>query len=86
MTARVNPDRIRLNSSTPGRRLGRAFFGLLKGSLVALVIAVSTAIGLARLRIGPRIEALDGKLSAMTFEIFAGIALPRAVVGWVEGQ
>jgi ATP-binding cassette subfamily C protein len=31
-----------------------------------------------RLRIGPRIEALDGRLSAMTFEIFAGIAKLRA--------
>src|SRR5437868_3280387 len=46
--------------------------------IVVLVIAVSTAIGLARLRIGPRIEALDGKLSAMTFEIFSGIAKLRA--------
>jgi ATP-binding cassette subfamily C protein len=35
-------------------------------------------IGLARLRVGPRLEALDGKLSAMTFEIFAGIAKLRA--------
>ena len=41
MTARVNPDRIRLNSSTPGRRLGRAFFGLLKGSLVALALQLA---------------------------------------------
>jgi len=28
--------------------------------------------------VGPRLEALDGKLSAMTFEIFAGIAKLRA--------
>jgi ATP-binding cassette subfamily C protein len=31
-----------------------------------------------RLKIGPRIEALDGRLSAMTYEIFAGIAKLRA--------
>jgi len=46
--------------------------------IAVVVVAISTAIGLARLRIGPRIEALDGKLSAMTFEIFAGIAKLRA--------
>jgi len=56
---------------------------------VALVIvAVSTTLGLMRLRIGPRIEALDGKLGAMTFEIFAGIAKLRAAAaeGRVFGQ
>jgi len=46
--------------------------------IVVLVIVISTAIGLARLRIGPRIEALDGKLTAMTFELFSGIAKLRA--------
>src|SRR5258708_16159590 len=46
--------------------------------IVTLVIAVSTVLGLARLRVGPQIEALDGKLSAMQFEIFAGIAKLRA--------
>ncbi len=51
---------------------------LAASGIAAAVIAISTFIGLARLRIGPRIEALDGKLSAMTFEIFAGIAKLRA--------
>src|SRR5262249_6136055 len=46
--------------------------------IAAVVVAVSVAAGLARLKLGPRIEALDGKLSAMTFEIFAGIAKLRA--------
>jgi NHLM bacteriocin system ABC transporter ATP-binding protein len=46
--------------------------------IVVLVIAVSVTLGLLRLRVGPRIEALDGKLSAMTFEIFAGISKLRA--------
>jgi ATP-binding cassette subfamily C protein len=46
--------------------------------IVVLVIAVSVTLGLMRLKVGPRIEALDGKLSAMTFEIFAGIAKLRA--------
>ena len=46
--------------------------------IVVVVIAVSTLIGLARLRVGPKIEAMDGKLSAMQFEIFAGIAKLRA--------
>src|SRR5438132_3887956 len=34
---------------------------LAASGIVVLVIAVSIAIGLARLRVGPRIEALDGK-------------------------
>ena len=46
--------------------------------IVALVIAASVAFGLLRLRIGPRIEALDGRVNAMTFEIFAGITKLRA--------
>jgi ATP-binding cassette subfamily C protein len=51
---------------------------LAASGIVLVVIAVSTVIGLARLRVGPRIEAMDGKLSAMQFEIFAGIAKLRA--------
>jgi ATP-binding cassette subfamily C protein len=47
-------------------------------AIVVLVIAVSVTLGLMRLKVGPRIEALDGRLSAMTFEIFAGIAKLRA--------
>jgi ATP-binding cassette subfamily C protein len=47
-------------------------------AIVILVIALSTTLGLMRLKIGPRIEALDGKLSAMTFELFAGIPKLRA--------
>jgi ATP-binding cassette subfamily C protein len=57
--------------------------------IAALVIAVSTLLGLARLKLGPRIEALDGQLGALTFEIFAGIsklrasaAEPRAFARW----
>lgn len=46
--------------------------------IVLLVIAISTTLGLMRLKIGPRIEALDGRLSAQTFEIFAGISKLRA--------
>ena len=51
---------------------------LAASGIVALVIVISTLIGLARLRVGPRIEAMDGKLGAMQFEIFAGIAKLRA--------
>lgn len=47
-------------------------------AIVALVIAISALLGRARLRLGPRIEALDGKLGALTFELFAGIAKLRA--------
>ncbi|HYC37947.1 MAG TPA: ATP-binding cassette domain-containing protein [Usitatibacter sp.] len=47
-------------------------------AIVLLVIAASTTFGLLRLKVGPRIEALDGRLGAMTFEIFAGIAKLRA--------
>jgi ATP-binding cassette subfamily C protein len=46
--------------------------------IVLLVIASSVTAGLLRLRVGPRIEAMDGRLSAMTFEIFAGISKLRA--------
>jgi ATP-binding cassette subfamily C protein len=42
------------------------------------VVGVSVLLGLARLRVGPRVEAMDGKLSAMQFEVFSGIAKLRA--------
>jgi len=51
---------------------------LAASGIVLIVIAVSTVVGLARLRVGPQIEAMDGKLSAMQFEIFAGISKLRA--------
>jgi NHLM bacteriocin system ABC transporter ATP-binding protein len=47
-------------------------------AIALVVVAMSTALGLARLRVGPRIEAMDGKLGAMQFEIFSGIAKLRA--------
>ncbi|HET7547360.1 MAG TPA: ATP-binding cassette domain-containing protein [Usitatibacter sp.] len=47
-------------------------------AVVALAVAISIVLGLARLRIGPRIEALDGRLAALTFELFSGIAKLRA--------
>jgi ATP-binding cassette subfamily C protein len=46
--------------------------------VVAIAAILSTAIGAARLALGRRIEAADGKLSAMSFEYFAGIAKLRA--------
>ena len=51
---------------------------LAASGIVVLVIAISATLGFMRLKIGPRIEALDGRLSAMTYEIFAGIAKLRA--------
>ncbi len=64
---------------------------LAASGIVVAVIGVSTLIGLARLRVGPRIEAMDGKLSAMQYEIFAGIAKlragaaePRAFAQWYD--
>jgi ATP-binding cassette subfamily C protein len=47
-------------------------------AIVALVVGVSTVLGLARLELGPRIEALDGQLGALTYELFAGISKLRA--------
>ena len=47
-------------------------------AVVALAIAASAALGLARMRIGARIEALDGRLAAFTYELFAGISKLRA--------
>ena len=46
--------------------------------IALVVVAISTVVGLARLRVGPKIEAMDGKLGAMQFEIFSGIAKLRA--------
>jgi len=57
---------------------------LAASGLVLVVIAISAALGVARLRIGSQIEALDGKLRANEFEILAGIAKLRA--GAAEGR
>ena len=64
---------------------------LAASSIVVIVIGISSLIGLARLRVGPQIEALDGKLSSMQFEIFSGVAKlrasaaePRALARWYE--
>jgi ATP-binding cassette subfamily C protein len=57
---------------------------LAASGIVTLVVAVSASLGLMRLRIGPRLEALDGKLSAMGYEIFTGIAKLRAAAA--EGR
>lgn len=46
--------------------------------ILVVVVAVSVTFGLMRLKVGPRIEALDGRVNAMTFEIFAGISKLRA--------
>ncbi len=46
--------------------------------VVAVAAILSATLGAARLSIGRRIEAADGKLSAMSFEYFAGIAKLRA--------
>jgi len=46
--------------------------------VVAVTAILSVALGIARLSIGRRIAAADGKLSAMSFEYFAGIAKLRA--------
>jgi len=59
--------------------------------IALVIVAISTGVGLARLRVGPRIEAMDGKLGALQFEIFTGIAKlraaaaePRAFRKWYE--
>lgn len=51
---------------------------LAASSIAVIVVGVSVLLGLARLRVGPRLEAADGKLSAMQFEVFSGIAKLRA--------
>jgi NHLM bacteriocin system ABC transporter ATP-binding protein len=59
-------------------------------SLIATAAVISIAIGIARLKLGRRIQALDGSLGAMAFEYFAGIsklraaaAEPRAFANWL---
>jgi ATP-binding cassette subfamily C protein len=52
--------------------------------VVAAAVAASTILGLARLKVGARIEALDGRLAAFTYEMFSGIAKLRA--GAAEGR
>ena len=46
--------------------------------VIAAAIAASTFLGIARMKLGPRLEALDGRLAAVTFELFGGIAKLRA--------
>jgi ATP-binding cassette subfamily C protein len=46
--------------------------------VIAVAAACSVAIGVARVKVGRRIEAADGKLSSLTYETFAGIAKLRA--------
>lgn len=46
--------------------------------VVAVTAILSAALGVARLSLGRRIEAIDGRLSAMSYEYFAGIAKLRA--------
>jgi ATP-binding cassette subfamily C protein len=46
--------------------------------IIAVAALLSAALGFARISIGRKIQAADGKLSAMTFEYFAGIAKLRA--------
>ncbi|HEX5130788.1 MAG TPA: ATP-binding cassette domain-containing protein, partial [Usitatibacter sp.] len=57
---------------------------LAASGIVVLVVAISATLGFMRLRIGPRIEALDGKLSAIGYEVFTGIAKLRAAAA--EGR
>jgi len=47
-------------------------------AVVAIAVTVAAALGMARMRIGARIEALDGRLAAFTYELFAGVAKIRA--------
>ncbi len=53
-------------------------------AIVAIAIVVSWRVGLARMRLGGTIEALDGRLAAATFELFGGIAKLRAAAA--EGR
>jgi ATP-binding cassette subfamily C protein len=46
--------------------------------IIVVTALLSAAIGYARLRLGRRIEAMEGKLSSMSYEYFAGIAKLRA--------
>ncbi len=59
-------------------------------AIVAATAALSTAIGIVRLRLGRRIEALDGRIGALSFEYLSGIAKlraaaaePRAFANWI---
>jgi len=52
--------------------------------VVAAAIAISIAIGLARVKLGRRIEALDGRIGSLSFEYLSGIAKLRA--GAAEGR
>jgi len=54
-------------------RLAAAALGV-----IAVAALLSVALGAARVRVGRAIEGADGKLSAMAFEYFAGIAKLRA--------
>jgi ATP-binding cassette subfamily C protein len=47
-------------------------------AVVGATVALSVAIGLARVKLGRRIEALDGRISALSFEYLSGIAKLRA--------
>ncbi len=51
---------------------------LAASGIAVIVVGVSVLFGLARLRVGPQLEAMDGKLSAMQFEVFSAIAKLRA--------
>ncbi len=46
--------------------------------VVAAALALSVAIGLARVKLGRRIEALDGRIGSLSFEYLSGIAKLRA--------
>ena len=52
--------------------------------VVAAAVALSIGIGLARLKLGRRIEALDGRLNGLSFEFLSGIAKLRAAAA--EGR
>jgi NHLM bacteriocin system ABC transporter ATP-binding protein len=47
-------------------------------TVVAATIALSVGVGLARVRLGRRIEALDGRIGSLSFEYLSGIAKLRA--------
>ena len=52
--------------------------------VVAAALALSVAIGLARVKLGRQIEALDGRIGSLSFEYLSGIAKLRA--GAAEGR
>ena len=58
-----------------------AYSPALTGAALGVIVvasACSVAIGVARVRVGRRIEAADGRLSSLSYEAFAGIAKLRA--------